>query len=115
MFRLKNLTTSSSFKLRCDGKSNIGAGAPKINGSEHVAQERHAIVYKPQPVSTQSGTGKSHLWRVEFDRSEPRWSSSMMGWSSSRDAVRSLKLSFPTMEAAVEHLKEQGMIRSSLG
>lgn len=44
--------------------------------------ERHVRIFKRAKNAMQSGTHKTHMWKIEFDTRE-RWENPTMGWASS--------------------------------
>ncbi|WP_354081679.1 NADH dehydrogenase ubiquinone Fe-S protein 4 [Constrictibacter sp. MBR-5] len=56
----------------------------------------------------QAGQARTKKWVLEF---QPRWAPQtepLMGWTSSRDTLQQVKLTFPTKERAVDFAKRQG-------
>lgn len=74
-----------------------------------LADTRTAYIYQPARTATQSGLLHDHrTWRIDFDRAQPRWENPLMGWTSSRDAVQGVALSFRTAEEAARFAARQG-------
>ena len=53
----------------------------------------------------QSGTGKTDKWILEFETKDPT-NNPLMGWESSSDTYRELKLEFSTKELAINYAKK---------
>lgn len=65
-------------------------------------------IYQPSKTTMQSGKGKSNLWRVEFETQDPFERDPLMGWMSSRDTLKQLRLYFSSLEKAIDFAKEKG-------
>ena len=65
-----------------------------------------AKIYQPAKTAMQSGRGKSKNWVVEYPRSQPVGPDALMGWQSSADTTRQVKLRFPTQQAAIAYCEE---------
>ena len=57
----------------------------------------------------QSGTANTRQWVLEFAASSPRQIEPLMGWTSSADTRRQLKLTFPTKEEAIAYAERHGV------
>jgi ETC complex I subunit conserved region len=68
-----------------------------------------ARIYLPARSATQSGTGRTIEWLLEFERTEPRDVDPLMGWVGSGDTNGQVKLSFPTREEAVAYAESNGI------
>jgi ETC complex I subunit conserved region len=66
-------------------------------------------IYQPAKSTTQSGIGKSKVWRLEFEPNSAKSADPLMGWVSSSDTSQQLKLNFPTEAAAVTYAKSMGL------
>ncbi|OSD02407.1 hypothetical protein PYCCODRAFT_1435407 [Trametes coccinea BRFM310] len=84
--------------------ADIVSGAPK--------ELRHRVVriFQPTRSTTQSGSGKSHRWRIDWDTlpGAGRWENPLMGWASSADYMQGTRLSFRTKEDAIHFAEKQG-------
>ena len=65
-----------------------------------------AKIYQPAKTAMQSGRGKSKNWVVEYPRSQPVGPDALMGWQSSADTTRQIKLRFPTQQAAIAYCED---------
>ncbi len=68
-----------------------------------------AKIYRPAKNAMQSGKAKTHLWVLEFDQSEPRKVDPVFGYTSSRDMLQQVKLTFETLEQAEDYAKRKGI------
>ena len=68
-----------------------------------------ALIYRPARSAMQSGTANTRQWVLEFAASSPRQIEPLMGWTSSADTRRQLKLSFPTKEEAIAYAERHGV------
>ncbi|MEX0807291.1 MAG: ETC complex I subunit [Dongiaceae bacterium] len=66
----------------------------------------HARIYRPSKTATQSGEGNTHRWLLEFEPAEPRRADPLMGWTSSGDTRRQLRLFFDSEAEAVAYAKK---------
>lgn len=64
-------------------------------------------IYKPAKTATQSGTAKTHLWCAEFDSHDKLKNEDVMGWISSTDTRKQLRLEFKTLEEAIQFAKSR--------
>jgi hypothetical protein len=68
-----------------------------------------ARIYKPARTATQSGPAKHRDWVLEFAPEQPREIDPLMGWTSSGDTQRQVRLRFPDREAALAYAKAHGI------
>ncbi|MDR5651036.1 ETC complex I subunit [Ruixingdingia sedimenti] len=68
-----------------------------------------ARIYQPARNAMQSGMAKTHHWVLEFAPASPREIDPLMGWTSSDDTQRQVRMRFPTREAAEEYARAQGI------
>jgi hypothetical protein len=68
-----------------------------------------ARIYRPAKNATQSGMGKTRLWRLEFTPESARSIEPLMGWTSSSDMKSQIKLNFETREEAVAYAERNGI------
>ena len=57
----------------------------------------------------QSGTAKTGLWVLEFEPETPLTIDPLMGYTSSSDMRRQVRLTFPTREEAVAYAQKNGI------
>ncbi|WP_136686045.1 ETC complex I subunit [Falsirhodobacter xinxiangensis] len=68
-----------------------------------------ARIYQPAKTAMQSGTAKTKGWTLEFAPASAREIDPLMGWTSSDDTQRQVRLRFETREAAEEYARENGI------
>jgi len=68
----------------------------------------HVRVYRPAKNAMQSGRGNTKQWILEFEPSAASRPEPLMGWTSSPDTRRQIKLLFDSEEEAVAHARENG-------
>ena len=54
----------------------------------------------------QSGLGKSNKWVLEYETKDPT-KNPLMGWESSSDTFKEIKLTFNTKELAINYAKKK--------
>jgi imidazoleglycerol phosphate synthase glutamine amidotransferase subunit HisH len=59
-------------------------------------------IYKPCKSAMQSGMGNFSKWVVEFPHDQTALKEPIMGWTSSSNTQKQIKLSFSSKEAAVK-------------
>ncbi len=57
----------------------------------------------------QSGTRKTRRWRLEFIPDGPLGVDPLMGWTSSPDTTRQVRLEFATLEEALDYAQRKGI------
>jgi hypothetical protein len=57
----------------------------------------------------QSGKRNTQGWRLEYDPDEPLTLDPLMGWTSSGDMKRQIRLSFPTKEEAIAYAERRNI------
>ncbi|KQP58498.1 ETC complex I subunit [Methylobacterium sp. Leaf399] len=68
-----------------------------------------ARIYRPAKDASQSGLARTHRWILEFDRTEPRETDPLMGWTGSGDMLQQVRLTFDTQEEAVAYATRAGL------
>jgi hypothetical protein len=68
-----------------------------------------ARIYRPSRTAMQSGTAKTKSWVLEFEPSAAKEIEPLMGYTSSVDTRRQLKLRFDSREAAVAYAERHGI------
>ncbi|MCB1443409.1 MAG: ETC complex I subunit [Methyloceanibacter sp.] len=68
-----------------------------------------ARIFKPAQNVMQQGRGATRDWILEYIPDEPRVIEPLMGWTSSTDTKRQIRLSFATKDEAVAYAKENGI------
>ena len=68
-----------------------------------------ARIYKPAQNVMQQGKAASRDWVLEYVREEARVIEPLMGWTSSGDTRRQVRMSFATKEEAVAFATRNGI------
>jgi len=68
-----------------------------------------ARIYKPARTAMQSGTRRTRRWRLDFIPDGPLEVEPLMGWTSSSDTTRQVRLEFATLEEAVDYATRRGI------
>jgi hypothetical protein len=66
-------------------------------------------IYQPAKNAMQSGKAQTHQWVLEFPPAAARTADPLMGWTSSTDTQRQVKLKFETKEEAIAYAEKQGL------
>ncbi|KAI0087846.1 Ndufs4, NADH dehydrogenase Fe-S protein 4 [Irpex rosettiformis] len=84
--------------------------ADLVSGAPRELRHRSVRIFQPTRSTTQSGTGKSNRWRIDWDilQGGGRWENPLMGWASSADYMQGTRLSFRTKEDAIHFAEKQG-------
>ena len=64
--------------------------------------KKKAKIYIPTKTAMQSGRGKLKDWMLEFETRDPQ-TNVLMGWESSDDTLKEVKLKFSSREKAIEY------------
>jgi len=64
--------------------------------------KKKAKIYIPAKTATQSGRGKQKTWVLEFETKDPH-TNSLMGWESSSDTLKEVKLKFTSKDKAIDY------------
>ncbi|GFO82743.1 ETC complex I subunit [Methyloceanibacter sp.] len=68
-----------------------------------------ARIFKPAQNVMQQGRGATRDWILEYIPDEPRVIEPLMGWTSSTDTKRQIRLSFATKDEAIAYAKDNGI------
>jgi hypothetical protein len=68
-----------------------------------------ARIFKPARAATQSGGANSKSWRLTYEPEAALEVEPLMGWTSSGDMNRQIKLSFATKEEAIAYAGRNGL------
>ena len=66
-------------------------------------------IYKPARTAMQSGTRRTKRWRLDFEPEAKLDVEPLMGWTSSADTRRQIRLDFPTKEDAIAYAERHGL------
>jgi hypothetical protein len=64
--------------------------------------KKKANIYIPVKTAMQSGRGKQKTWVLEFETKDPH-TNALMGWESSSDTLKEVKLKFTSKDKAIEY------------
>ena len=91
---------------------SIKRGSPTVHdsGVEFMARAR---IYKPCKTSMQSGrkaqVTRGNAWVLEYPRSAVVRPDPLMGWQSSADTVRQVRVRFPDKDSAIAYAEARGI------
>ena len=68
-----------------------------------------ARIYSPAKTAMQSGTARTGIWILEFEREQPRRIEPLMGYTSSSDMKAQIHMEFPTLDAAKAFAEKEGI------
>ena len=68
-----------------------------------------ARIFRPAKDASQSGLARTRQWVLEFDPSSPLETDPLMGWTSSSDMLREVRLAFETREEAIAYAERAGI------
>lgn len=71
---------------------------------------RKAYLYLPTKTAMQSGIANTTRWVLEFVPQDKKSVDPVMGWISSADTSRQLKMYFATQEEAQRYANENGIV-----
>jgi len=66
-------------------------------------------IYKPAKTATQSGIAKTNKWFVDFESADQLKNENLMGWISSNDTRKQLRLEFDSLDEAINFAKSKGL------
>ena len=80
---------------------------PEIPGTDLRSPDvPMAIIYRPSRSATQSAPQPRH-WILEFEPAASSEIDPLMGWTASRAPYRSIRLSFPDRESAIDYAEKR--------
>ena len=68
-----------------------------------------ARIYQPARTAMSSGTAKTKDWVLDYEPASSREIDPLMGWTSSTDTQKQVRLRFPTKEEAVDYARANGI------
>ena len=68
-----------------------------------------AKIYKPSKSAMQSGRQKTNQWVLEFFQKKPTKRDPVMGWPSSEDTEKQVKLKFESVEKAISYCEKNNI------
>jgi hypothetical protein len=68
-----------------------------------------ARIYRPCRSVMQSGERTKQAWVLEFEPASRPWIEPLMGWTASDDPFTQIRLTFPSLTAAVAYAEREGL------
>ena len=68
-----------------------------------------ARIFEPAKSAMQSGWARTKQWLLEYEPEDPLQIDPLMGWTSSSDMRRQLRLEFDSCDEAVAYCKAHGI------
>ena len=68
-----------------------------------------ARIYRPAKTAMSSGRAKTQRWVLEYEPERPRSIEPLMGYTSSDDMTRQVRLTFESKDAAIDYAKRNGI------
>jgi hypothetical protein len=68
-----------------------------------------ARIYKPSKSAMQSGKANTKEWVLDFEPEEPQNIEPLMGWTSSGDMRREVRLEFASKDEAIAFCQREGI------
>jgi hypothetical protein len=68
-----------------------------------------ARIYKPSRTAMQSGDAASERWLLEFEPEMRKSADPLMGYTSTADMRRQIRLAFTTRDQAIAYAEKQGI------
>jgi hypothetical protein len=68
-----------------------------------------ARIFKPGPSATQSGKAKTKSWVLVYEPETALHVEPLMGWTSSTDMQRQIRLHFSTKDEAIAYAERNGL------
>lgn len=68
-----------------------------------------ARIFQQGTPATQSGKARSQIWILEHEPAEAKRPDPLMGWAGSGDTDQQVRLTFPSLEAALGYAKRHSL------
>jgi hypothetical protein len=68
-----------------------------------------ARIYQPAKTAMQSGKAKTKSWVLEYEPEQPPQVEPLMGWTSSGDMCRQVRLKFDNEQEAIAYCERHGI------
>ena len=68
-----------------------------------------ARIFQPSKTAMQSGRARTKEWVLEYEPAAAREIDPLMGWTSSTDTQRQVRLKFESKEAAIAYAERNGL------
>ena len=66
-------------------------------------------IYRPAKTAMQSGTANAKRWLLEFEPDAPQVIEPLMGWTSSGNTERQVRMRFTSKDEAIAFAKKHGL------
>jgi hypothetical protein len=70
---------------------------------------QQARIYQIPKNAMQSGKARTHRWMLEIEPTTPQRADPLTGWNGGGDISTQIRLGFPTLEAATDYAKREGL------
>ena len=74
--------------------------------------QKEVLIYQVQKSSTQSGTHKSSIWKIDFtnyNEQESQYIFKLMNWIGGKDTLKTINLRFNSKEEAINFATKNGL------
>ena len=68
-----------------------------------------ARIYRPAKTAMQSGQANTTEWQLDYEPERPTEVEPLMGWTSTSDMRRQVRLQFATKEEAIAYCEKNGI------
>jgi hypothetical protein len=68
-----------------------------------------ARIYRPAKTAMQSGQAKTREWQLDYEPDQPLEVEPLMGWTSTSDMKRQVRLNFASKEEAIAYCEKNGI------
>ena len=68
-----------------------------------------ARIYRPAKTAMQSGHAKTWEWQLDYEPDQPLEVEPLMGWTSTSDMNRQVRLNFASKEEAIAYCEKHGI------
>ncbi len=69
----------------------------------------HARIYQQGKPATQSGRARASQFVLEVESDRPKRPDPLMGWAGGAETVEQIRLTFPSLEAALAYARAHGL------
>lgn len=76
---------------------------------ESGSPRRRAVIYKPAKSAMTSGRAGSKRWLLEYEAQSAPFIEPLMGWTGTADPMARMRLTFPSLQAAIAYARRQGL------
>jgi hypothetical protein len=76
---------------------------------DHEGTVMSARIFRPARAATQSGGANAKLWTLVYEPESAMQVEPLMGWTSSDDMNRQIKLNFATKDEAIAYAERNGV------